>query len=213
MENNATRKRTNVLREGSLDSVQQEISKAGALMRKLDSLFKQVPTLTGKDDPQCSSAEDLYAQKREAEEELAKHLNYLSSFQDTIQNFIAEQKDKLESLTIDKTRLKHENPINKYSYSIYLQENKILEARTIQKEFVMAMNSGHKTIELAKSKKFPGGTPKRKPPVYPIGPFSSGPNASSPIMSETSDHKSAKQAISPHENHINNLVSIGPLGK
>ena len=227
MKNNETIHHTNVSRAGSLDSVQYDIRKASALMRKLDSIFKRLPTLTGKEDPQCDSAEDLYAQKQEAEEELAVHLRYISPFQDTIQNFVDKQKKKLESLSIDKTRLKYEKAVNQYSFSIYLQEQKILEAMTIQKEFLMVMNSGPKTIKLAKTKKFPGGKPKRKSPIYPIGPFSSRSNDPSPIMSDMPANQTIPpttnnqimppipeiQPISPVDNHINDLVSIGPLGK
>jgi len=227
MRNDETKRPTNVSRAGTLDSVRYEIKKANALMRKLDSIFKRLPTLSGKDDPQCASAEDLYAQKQEAEDELAVHLKYISPFQDTIQNFIDKQKKKNESLSIDKTSLKYEKAINQYSFSIHLQEQKILEAMTIQKEFLMVMNSGPKTIKLAKTKKFPGGKPKRKSPIYPIGPFSSRPNDPSPIIPDMPTNKPIPptdnntimppipeiQPISPIDNHINNLVSIGPLGK
>ena len=227
MKNNGSINSNPVFRVDSFDSMQQEIRKTIALMRKLDNIFKSLPTLTGKDDPQCTSAEDLYAQKEEAEEKLAKQLKYISSFKDTIQDLVDKQKKKLESLSIDKTSIKYEKAVKKYSFSIYLQEEKTLKTVTLQKEFCMVMDSGTKAIELSKNKKFPLGKPKRKPPIYRIGPFHPQPNEPSPIMSDMPANQPippiynnpiippipAIQPISPVDNHINNLVSIGPLGK
>ena len=227
MKNNDSVNSKPVFRVESFDSIQHGIRQAISLMRKLDNIFKSLPTLTGKDDPQCTSAEDLYAQKEEAEEKLAQQLRYISSFKDTIQDLVDKQKEKLESLSIDKTSIKYEKAVKKYSFSIYLQEEKTLKAVTLQKEFFMVMDSGAKAIGLSKTKKFPIGKPKRKPPAYPIGPFNSQSNEPSPIMSDMSANQPtlpidnnpiippipAIQPISPVDNHINNLVSIGSLGK
>ena len=181
------------------------------LVEGLSNKTRTLPKVDEKGHSECWFAEDLYADKDKATEEVAAELKKLRRYRGLVKQEISRCEKNLEQIRTDIGRLHLNEPKDKYADAERAQEFKYKEARQYQKRIVDVIPRAEKAIAEARAKKFPGRKPRKsfRPPHALNGGLTdlggSGFSDPAPIRSLPTGW--------PLKNEIDNLISLGPLLK
>ena len=180
------------------------------LLKKLSAKVNELPKLDGKSRSECKSAEDQYAEKEEMVDEAVKGLNELRKQKDKLNREIDRCQHNLKQIQTDTAHLNLNQAKEKYSFAKLSQDLEYKKTIHLSDELADLIALSERVISLAKSKRFPGKKPKKKfqPPPELFEKLA----GRRPKDFPGPKHFVPPPFLSPSDNEIDNLISLGPLG-
>ena len=180
------------------------------LLKKLSAKVNELPKLDGKSRSECKSAEDQYAEKEEMVDEAVNGLNGLRKQKDKLNREIGRCQHNLKQIQTDAAHLNLNQAKERYSFAKLSQDLEYKKTIRLGKELADLIALSEKVISHAKSKRFPGKKPKKKfqPPPELFEKLA----GRRPKDFPGPKHFVPPPFLSPSDNEIDNLISLGPLG-
>jgi hypothetical protein len=164
------------------------------LLEDLDKQTGMCPKVDEKGKSECPFAEDVYAKKDMAAEEVTEHLQKLRVFPKLLQEEWAKLRSNLAQVREDLWYLHDKSAREKYRSSAEALEKSIQKNLDKKQQILDLISRAEKLLDLAYKKKWPLGKPKeqRNYPLLTLGSaFNPGPSLGTEVGS---------------------LFSLGPIG-
>ena len=203
----------NQVRENSvikMDSVDSCMRSMEELLKKLSAKVNELPDLDGKNPSESEFAEDRYAEKEEMVDKVNEALDELHRYKEIVDREIERCKKNLDIIETDARSLNIDEAKEKYGFAKLSQEFEYKKSVCLARELSDLIFYSKKTLEVAGSKKFPGGKPEKK--------FKPPPEVLENLDSKDRIGHKGLQPVSPHapspfsNKEIDSLLSLGPLG-
>ena len=183
-----------------------------SLKRDLEHLTNKAGVLPRVDKngaSDCPFAEELYADKAEAVENVVQHLRDIKRYLPLVEQEVARCSKNLSTISSDKERLVDENAINQYQHALYAQKHLYQKAVDRRKALQELVQRAERTLNKANAKKYPGKKLEKRfqPPAGSLG-RSYGPHFSTPSPASISKVPSQPSLA---EREMSDLLSLGPL--
>ena len=176
------------------------------LLDTLETKTNVLPKVDEKGNSECPFAEDLYAQKEQAVEKVAEHIEKLRRLLGILEEELARLRANLARVQADARSLHLESAKERYLSAKQGLEHHIQKNLERRKELLELIAHAEEMLRLAQTKKWPLGRPEERMrfPVISSGPergFRSGVASSAPASSGPSLRR-----------EVDSLYSLGPLG-
>ena len=146
-----------------------KINQVESQIKNLDSKTSILPRVDEDGSSECPFAEDLYAQKEEAEQELINGIRVLEGFLPVLEREIARCRNNLNRIRADASGLNRQEAKNGYSQAENQQKYQYQKFVEDRKNVLFVLKKANLVLEIARSKKYPGRQPRRS------SPFAKGP--------------------------------------
>ena len=157
-----------------LKDLWQKVNQVEGQIKNLDSKTSILPRVDEDGGSECPFAEDLYAQKEEAERELTKGIQKLEGFLPVLDREIARCRNNMNRIKADASSLNRQEAKNGYSQAEKQQRYQYQKNVEDRKKVLFVLKKANLALEIAQSKKFPGRKPQRS------SPFGKGPTTMEP---------------------------------
>jgi len=178
----------------TLRDVDSAVGHMYSLLDTLETKTNLCPKVDEKGNSECPFAEDLYAQKEDAAEQVIAQVEILQILLALLEEEIASLRANLTKVESDTGALHSENAKEMYLSAQQGLEQYIQKNLDRKKEILDLISLAEEMLRLAHEKKWPLGEPERHslfPPVTPSSPSNSG--------------LSLKR-------EVDGLISLGPIG-
>ena len=154
------------------------------LRRRINEVEKQAKELDGKTalprveadgSSECPFAENLYAQKEEAEEKLIQSVHLLEECLPMLDREISRCRSNWDRIRVDSQQLHGPEARNGYTASEQEQMHQYNTLVEDRKQIPHVLKKAGLVLEMAQGIKFPGGKPQRRGPVG-AAPIAAGPS-------------------------------------
>ena len=177
-------------------------------IQELEQKQSQLPVVEEDGSSECPFAEELYAQKEEAEQKVIERLEHQRTVcLPAIETALAWRKGQLDSVLADGARLLTAGPQDGYHQAEGEAERELATLRRAKQETLEVISRAEQALQRSMKKKFPGGPPRGSyRPGLPPPPPRSG--AGVPPRG-----RAAPTAPPPGITDLINMgpVSVGPL--
>jgi hypothetical protein len=175
-------------------------------LEKLQSKIDILPKVDKEGRSECPFAEDLYFEKDQEAEEVAKKLKRLRLCLEFVVRELTRLRQDLARTMADAGSLHLKKAKEEYSHAVRSLRVHIKKNIDRRNKLIDLISQTEKLLNTAHSKKWPLGKPKerRRFPAIPSGQkssFGSGVISSTPALSGP-----------PLKGEIGNLLSLGPIG-
>ena len=194
-----------------LENVDSFMASLAGLLDTLKTKVNVLPRVDDKGNSECPFAEDLYAERDEAEERVAEALQDASGYMELLDREIARLRGSFGRVQADANSLNSLRAKEEYQNAAQALEHHIgknLERRKALSELIA---SAEKLLAFSRAKKWPVDKPQKsfRPGAVLGGDLtgvrSLGPQASKPIGSGSS--------ATLRDSVLDSLISLGPLSK
>jgi len=169
-------------------------------LEKLDRAMTSLPHVDEQGSSECPFAEDLYAQKEEAEKQVLEDVNRLMGYMRAIEHAIAQCRSNVARIRADSAKLNGEKARDSFSSAEEAAERELREAIQDRDAISVVLARAQAVLKVSQTRKFPGREPQRRPPVPVVVPGASeGPGPRLPAGGIGRE--------------LGGLLSIGPLGQ
>ena len=161
----------------TLSDVASSVRHMYSLLDTLEGKTSRCPKVDEKGNSECPFAEDLYAQKDQAAEEVASYLEKLRILLELVKEELASLRANLSKVESDSGALHSENAKKMYLSAQQGLEQHIQKNLDRKKEILDLISLAKEMLRLAHEKRWPLGKPERHalfPPVTPSSPSNSG---------------------------------------
>ena len=149
-------------REKAYNNLNRISEEAEKCMKELESRTSYLPIVEQDGSSECPFAEDLYAQKEEAEDKFRDLLSDLNGQIPLLTDDIVRHRRNLKQISSDKEKLTTPQPKGSYSSAEQQLQSDLHRALRIQSRVGDILKRAKLALEIAESKKFPGRKPQRK---------------------------------------------------
>jgi hypothetical protein len=178
----------------TLRDVDSAVNHMYSLLNTLETKTNLCPRVDEKGNSECPFAEDLYAQKEEALEEVRAQLEMLQILLELVEEELASLRANLTKVESDSGALHSENAKKMYLSAQQGLEQHIQKNLDRKKQILDLISLAKEMLRLAHEKRWPLGKPERhalSPPVTPSSSFNSGLSL---------------------RREVDGLLSLGPIG-
>jgi chromosome segregation ATPase len=191
----------------SLEHVDSSTSTGKQLVEELSSKTRELPKVEEDGSSECPFAEALYAQKDESIEKVEKELQELHGYLSLVEQEIARCEGNLQRINADAGSLNLDEAKDKYRVAIRSQESEYNNAVRQRKALIDLIARAEEALALARAKAFPGRKPQKN---YRLAPGTFGGWGATDSASRPSN---ADPGLPSFKDEIDDLISLGPLGK
>ena len=149
-------------REKAFNNLNRISEQADRAIKELQSKASSLPIVEEDGSSECPFAEDLYAQKEEAEDKLRDLLSDLNGQIPLLTDDIARHRRNLKQISADKEKLTTPQPKGSYSSAEQQLQSDLHVALRIQERFRDILKRAKLALEIAATQTFPGRKPQRK---------------------------------------------------
>jgi hypothetical protein len=192
----------------NLKDVNSYIYYMKGLAKDLLSKINSLPNVDKDGNSECPFAEDLYAQKDEFMEKVEQESQKMYRYLSLVEHEITRCRANLERISADAGSLNFDEAKKKYEAAMRSQESEYNEVIGKRKALIDLIKMVEETLSMARSKMFPGRKPQ-KGFRFPAG-RSEGWEATQSASGEAYETTPGRPSL---KNEIDNLISVGPLGR
>ena len=184
------------------ECVRHRAELAGAI-QELEQQQSQLPIVDKDGSSECPFAEELYAQKEEAEQKVIERLEHQRTVcLPAIETALAWRKGQLDSVLADGARLLTAGPQDGYHQAEGEAERELATLRRAKQETLELITRAEQALQRSMQKKFPGRAPRRP---YRPGQPSPPPRPGARVPSR------GRTAPAPPPPGIKDLIDMGPI--
>jgi len=183
--------------EEALKNFWRIVSDVDKRIKELESKLSTLPRVDEEGTSECPFAEDLYAQKEEAEENLSRLLPILQEFISLLDREVSRCQHNLDRIRSGADNLANPEAKRRFQAAEWAQKQEYLRAVEDRRTADYLLEKAAVVLKRAQSKKFPGRKPQRK------GSFTK-------TSFETSDADEDKEKP-PLDKELEGVLSVGSV--
>ena len=196
------------------ENLDSYIARGEDVLERLKNAVKTLPVVDKDGKSECDFAEQLYAQKEEAEEKLVLEIRRQREFLPTIQQELRRTGHNLSIVRSNSSSLSNMEPKETLSKAVLEEEARLKKVEEQQRKINDLLQRMNSALAMSRAKKFPGRTPRK-----PQAGFSSAPSSTSfpetqpsgfGVGSPCSDRTWAERSKALDQG-LDGLKSLGPL--
>jgi len=144
-------------------------------IKKLESKMSYLPMIDANGNSDCPFAEELYAQKEEAEQKVVREVDCLRHFLPLLDQQIARCRSNQSQVQSYAEKLAGPDVKNRYAAAKEILERQYIEATQDRKEALFVLDKAKLALERSRQRQWPGEAPQRRwfnPDSSAAAPFS-----------------------------------------
>jgi len=146
----------------ALKGFMRGVSDTEKSMKELEKKMSYLPRIDSEGNSECPFAEDLYAQKEEAEKEVVRSVDWLKDCLPLLNREISRCQKNLNHIRNDAGRLATPEAKSQYVVAERMLMREYLEAVENRKRAEFLLEKAHVILKRARGRKYPGKIPQRR---------------------------------------------------
>jgi len=191
-----------------METVDSFIETMEILIDELVSKANQLPNVDKNGYSECPFAEDLYADKEKAVDDVERALTKLMQYIDPVKGEVDRCRHNLKQINADSKMLRTDPAKKDYDFAKKIQASEYNQAIERRKKLFELIQRAVEELHKAKEKQQPLGKPEAQRNFNSAAV--SGPRGSGFQSIDLSSSRASKPSFNKE---MSNLLSIGPLGK